>query len=66
VVFDNRKIKAYVPGFSMTVPWSEGVRLAIAWHEADPARCSVDDDANHKWDALVAAYRRAYPIEPVG
>jgi nucleoside-diphosphate-sugar epimerase len=66
VVFDNRKIKAYVPDFSAKVPWSEGVRLAIAWHEADPARCSVDDDANHKWDALVAAYRRAYPIEPVG
>ena len=60
-VFDNRKIKSYVPDFSATVPWSEGVRRAIAWHEADPARCALDEEANRKWDALLDAYRSAYP-----
>jgi nucleoside-diphosphate-sugar epimerase len=62
-VFDNRKIKAYVPEFSASVPWSEGVRRAITWHEADPARCTIDEDANRKWDAILEAYRRAFPIK---
>jgi nucleoside-diphosphate-sugar epimerase len=62
-VFDNRKIKAFVPAFSPKVPWSEGVRRAIAWHEADPARCVLDEEANRKWDHLLDAYRRASPIE---
>jgi nucleoside-diphosphate-sugar epimerase len=65
-VFDNHKIKSYVPQFSPKVPWSEGVRRAIAWHEADPMRCTIDDGANNKWDLLLEAYRRALPIEPTG
>jgi len=65
-VFDNRKIKSYVPDFSAKVPWSEGVRRAIAWHEAEPERCVLDEEANRNWDKLLEAYRRAFPIEPVG
>jgi nucleoside-diphosphate-sugar epimerase len=60
-VFDNSKIKRLVPDFVATVPWSEGVRRAIAWHEADPARCTHDDEANRAWDAIIAAYERAFP-----
>ena len=62
-VFDNRKIKRWVPDFVATVPWSEGVRRAIAWHEADPSRCTIDDEANRVWDTLIAAYERAWPQE---
>ena len=65
-VFDNRKIKSFVPEFSPKVLWSEGVRRAIAWHEADSARCILDEDANRKWDLLLEAYRRASPIETTG
>jgi nucleoside-diphosphate-sugar epimerase len=61
VVFDNSKIKRYVPEFTCTVPWSEGVRRALAWHEADPARRSIDADLNKIWDTLIAAYRGAFP-----
>jgi nucleoside-diphosphate-sugar epimerase len=60
-VFDNRKIKSFVPQFSAKVPWSEGVRRAIAWHEASPERCSIDEGANRAWDSLLEAYRRALP-----
>jgi nucleoside-diphosphate-sugar epimerase len=59
-VFDNRKIKRFVPGFSATVPWSEGVRHAIAWHEAHPEFRTIDQAANERWDTIIAAYRQAF------
>jgi nucleoside-diphosphate-sugar epimerase len=61
MVYDNSKIKSYVPEFSAKVRWSEGVRRAIAWHEADPARCVLDEDANRKWDSLLEAYLCIFP-----
>lgn len=60
-VFDNSKIKRLVPDFKCEVPWAEGVRRAIAWHDADPARQTIDDEMNHKWDTILAAYARALP-----
>ena len=60
-VFDNRKIKELVPEFVCTVSWAEGVRRSIAWHEADPARCTIDHEADQRWDAILAAYERALP-----
>ena len=60
-VFDNTKIKRFVPDFSCEVPWAEGVRRAIAWHAADPARQTIDADMNRTWDTIIAAYERAFP-----
>jgi nucleoside-diphosphate-sugar epimerase len=62
-VFDNRKIKELVPDFVCTVPWSEGVRRAIAWHEADPSRQTIDEPLIQIWDKILAAYEKAFPQE---
>lgn len=59
-VFDNSKIKRFVPDFNCQVTWAEGVRRAIAWHEADPARMTIDEEMNRAWDTVLAAYERAY------
>jgi nucleoside-diphosphate-sugar epimerase len=59
-VFDNSKIKALVPDYRPEVAWAEGVRRAIAWHEADPARMTIDDEMNAMWDKIIAAYERSY------
>ena len=64
-VFDNTKIKQFVPDFRATVPWAEGVRRALAWHKAHPEFCTIDQAANGRWDAIIAAYRRAFPGGPV-
>jgi len=64
-VFDNTKIKQFVPDFSATVPWAEGVRRALAWHEAHPEFCTIDQAANVRWDKIIAAYRRAFPGSPL-
>ena len=55
-VFDNSKIKRFVPEFECKVTWGEGVRRSLAWFEADPARRSIDDEANRLWDTILAAY----------
>ncbi|MCX6064509.1 MAG: SDR family oxidoreductase [Chloroflexi bacterium] len=61
-VFDNSKIKRFVPEFVCEVPWADGVRRALAWHEADPARQEIDVEANLLWDRIIAAYERAFPV----
>lgn len=56
VVFDNSKIKRFVPDFVCSMPWAEGVRRSIAWFMADPARRTVDEAHNRMLDELVQAY----------
>lgn len=60
LVFDNNKIKRFVPDFQCAVPWAEGVRRALAWFEADAARQTVDEAADALWDRVIQAYRRAF------
>lgn len=60
-VFDNSKIKRFVPGFVATVSWSEGVRKAIAWHEEEKSRMSIDADANSLWDKIITSYEKGWP-----
>ena len=55
-VFDNAKIKRFVPDFVCTVPWAEGVRTSLAWFEDHPSRRTIDDAHNRVMDRLVAAY----------
>ncbi len=60
-VFDNSKIKQFVPEYSCEVPWAVGVRRALAWHEADLARQTVDAEHNQLLDTIIEAYARAFP-----
>lgn len=59
LVFDNTKIKRFVPGFEAIVPFAEGVAESLAWFDADPARRVVDAERNALLDRIVAAYERA-------
>ncbi|MFZ5910431.1 MAG: SDR family oxidoreductase [Chloroflexota bacterium] len=63
VVFDNSKIKRFVPNFACAVSWAEGVRRTLAWFEADASRQVVDEASNRLWDTIVAAYQRAFPVQ---
>lgn len=56
VVFDNSKIRRFVPDFVATTRFSDGIRRSVAWFEADPARQAVDERLDRQWDALIAAY----------
>lgn len=58
-VFDNAKIKRFVPGFAATTTFAQGIRRTIAWFEAEPARQQIDAATNQRWDKLLAAYEAA-------
>ena len=61
VVFDNSKIKHFVPEFDCKVTWAEGIRRTIAWFDADPKRQTIDFEADQKWDEIISGYKRAFP-----
>jgi nucleoside-diphosphate-sugar epimerase len=58
VVFDNTKIKHFVPDYCASVPFTQGIRRTMAWFDADPSRHQIDDQANALWDNLIEAYER--------
>ncbi|MGA2171631.1 MAG: SDR family oxidoreductase [Sedimentisphaerales bacterium] len=60
-VFDNSKIKRFVPDFVATVPFVQGVKCSIEWFEADKSRCVVDTDYSRFMDRTIAAYEKALP-----
>ncbi|HEY3475754.1 MAG TPA: SDR family oxidoreductase [Anaerolineales bacterium] len=61
VVFDNSKIKRFVPDYACEVSWAEGVRRSLAWFQAHPEFQTIDDEINVVWDRIIAAYERAFP-----
>jgi nucleoside-diphosphate-sugar epimerase len=60
-VFDNRKIKQFVPDFSCEVNWAEGLRRSLAWFDAHPEFQSIDSKMNNGWDQIISAFDRALP-----
>jgi nucleoside-diphosphate-sugar epimerase len=58
LVFDNSKLKRFVPDFRQSVPFSEGIKRTIAWFDADPARQTIDVEMDAWLDRLIATYER--------
>jgi nucleoside-diphosphate-sugar epimerase len=59
-VFDNSKIKRFVPDFKAAISFAEGIRESVAWFEADPARQIINQEADRKMDQIIAVYQRAF------
>lgn len=56
VIFDNSKIRRFVPDFAPAIPFSRGAEEIMVWHDADPARQRVDARLDALMDALVAQW----------
>jgi nucleoside-diphosphate-sugar epimerase len=61
VVFDNSKIRRFVPDYSCEVTWAEGVRRSLEWFQAHPEFQTIDYEMNLTWDRIISAYQRALP-----
>jgi nucleoside-diphosphate-sugar epimerase len=73
-LFDNTKIKRFVPGYAAATRFRDGIARTIAWFDADPARRQIDEELDATWDRLIEVYqvgcdaaRRAFgPLGGVG
>ncbi len=54
-VFDNAKIRSFVPGYVATVPFAEGIRESVQWFERHPERCTIDGAFNALSDRIIEA-----------
>jgi nucleoside-diphosphate-sugar epimerase len=61
MTFDNSKVRRAVPEFDPRIPFADGAREIVEWHDADPARRQVDPAFDALLDRIVAAQRSARP-----
>jgi nucleoside-diphosphate-sugar epimerase len=57
MVFDNTKLRRVVPDYLASIPFEQGAREIVAWHDEEPARQQVDWRLDALMDRLVDAYR---------
>ena len=55
-IFDNSKIKDFVPGFVASIPFRGGIKKTVDWFDADPSRIRIDEEANRLMDHLLKKY----------
>jgi nucleoside-diphosphate-sugar epimerase len=53
VVFDNTKIKSLVPGYTATIPFADGAREIVDWHDANTGLQVVDQQFMDLSDRLI-------------
>lgn len=58
VIFDNSKIKTFVPDFKATVPFKAGIKRTIDWFDEDKSRRVVLSENNAFLDKIIEAYRK--------
>ncbi len=57
-VFDNTKIKRFVPEFVATTRFRDGIARTLRWFDADPRRQTIDAAVDARYDHLIATYER--------
>jgi nucleoside-diphosphate-sugar epimerase len=55
-IFDNSKIKDFVPGYLATIPFREGIKRTVDWFDADPSRIRIDQSNNQLMDHILEQY----------
>lgn len=57
-VFDNQKIKRFIPGFECRKSFDEAIRESVAWFMADASRRVIDKEDDALIDRLITAWHR--------
>ena len=61
MIFDNSKIKRFVPDFAATIPFSRGAEEIIAWYDADPSRKVIDEQVDGTMSRIINDWQQAFP-----
>jgi nucleoside-diphosphate-sugar epimerase len=60
-IFDNSKIKRFVPDFRATIPFSRGAEEIVTWYDTDPSRKIIDEELDRTMTRIIADWRHAFP-----
>lgn len=61
MIFDNTKIKRFVPDYVAAIPFARGAEEIVSWYDANPAKKVVTEEADRLIDKIIAAYESAWP-----
>ncbi len=62
VVFNNSKIKRFVPDYKANVPFATGIKWSLEYFESKPELCWVDEEFNSLMDKIIGAYETGLKI----
>ena len=54
MIFDNSKIKKFVPEYEATIPFSEGAKEIMNWYDADSTRQTIDPEMDKLIDRIIS------------
>tara|TARA_R110000868_G_scaffold22358_6_gene91760 strand:- start:984 stop:1973 length:990 start_codon:yes stop_codon:yes gene_type:complete len=60
VLFDNTKIKTFVPDFKATIPFSIGIKRTLKWLDKNPEQKFINPESNRKIDSVLSSYKKLY------
>jgi len=55
-IFDNAKIKMFVPDFKAVIPFNKGIKKTIEWFESDSERQIIKKETKDMMDRLISTY----------
>ena len=58
VIFDNSKIKSFVPEFVASIPFKEGIYKTVKWFEDSAERMKVYGETNVFMDKVISAFKK--------
>ncbi len=61
MIFDNTKIKRFVPDFAATIPFARGAEEILAWYDAEASRRTLDTAYDQTVDRILEAWQAIWP-----
>ena len=55
-IFDNTKIKTFVPEFKATIRFDQGIRKTLRWFDENEEKKVVKEEINRTMDTIIARY----------
>ncbi|MFA7711460.1 MAG: NAD-dependent dehydratase, partial [Candidatus Neomarinimicrobiota bacterium] len=56
MIFDNSKIKRFVPDFKAEIPFEQGAAEIMQWYDADPNRQVIDNTVDLLIDEIIRRF----------
>jgi nucleoside-diphosphate-sugar epimerase len=61
VIFDNTKIKTFVPGYQAVIPFKKGIKKTVKWFEEKRERMVIREENNRFMEKVIESYLKNQP-----